>query len=52
MKISSQILDILEQVGIDPEVPVETDSGTSTAFDVLNNHIAAGLDEITENSEG
>lgn len=42
------IVAVLQAYGIDPDQVVETDTGKRTAFDVLEAHVLAGLDEIEE----
>lgn len=39
---------ILQVAGIPPDAEVLTDTGTTTAFNVLMNHVQAALDEIEE----
>jgi len=40
------IVAVLQAYGIDPDQVVETDSGTRTAFEIMEAHIMAAMDEI------
>jgi hypothetical protein len=42
------IAGVLRAYGIDPEQVVNTDTGPRTAFQVLEAHVMAGIDEIEE----
>ena len=46
--LSSLIVAILDNEGIKPDQEVNTASGKRTAFQVLEGHVLAGLDEIDE----
>ena len=42
------IVSILEAYNINPEQNIETPNGNRTAFEILEEHIMNGLDEITD----
>lgn len=45
------IIAILQANEIDPDSAVKTDTGPRRAFDVMEAHVMAGLDEIEEGQE-
>jgi hypothetical protein len=47
-KMNELIEKILQIAGIPPDAEVLTDTGTTTAFNVMNNYIQSALDEIEE----
>ena len=42
------IVAVLQAFGIDPDQTIETDTGTRTAFEILEAHVLAAIDEIEE----
>lgn len=42
------IVAVLQAYGIDPDQVVETDTNERTAFEIIEAHILAALDEIEE----
>ena len=52
MTIREAIIEVLKAHEIDPDMTVDTDSGPRTAYDVMEAHIMAGVDEIDEGTKG
>lgn len=42
------IVEVLKAYGIDPDQTVQTDNGPRSAFDILEAHVMAAMDEIEE----